>query len=64
MMNDLIVEEVHRTRAQMLARFGGDLRALMRDAQQRTEVAAKSGRRVVVMPPRRPRLTATARKVG
>jgi hypothetical protein len=64
MMNDPIVEEVHRTRARMLARFGGDLQALMHDAQQRTEAAAKSGRRVVPMPPRRPRLTAPARKVG
>ena len=65
MMNDPIVQEVHQIRAQMLARFDGDLRALMRDAQERTEMAAKSGRRVVTLPPRRPRLlTAPKRKAG
>ena len=44
MTNDPIVEEIHRTRERLLARYGGDLRALIRDMQQRTEQAARAGR--------------------
>jgi hypothetical protein len=36
-----IVEEVHRIREQMLAEYGGDLRALLKDARRRTEEAAR-----------------------
>ncbi len=32
---DPIVEEVHRIRAEMLARFNGDLHALVEDARRR-----------------------------
>jgi hypothetical protein len=63
MIDDPIVAEVHRIREQMLAKFGGDLRALMKDAQRRTEEATRAGRKVVAMPPRRPQPTPT-KKVG
>ena len=46
MMDDPIVEEVHRIREEMLARYGGDLHALITDMQKRTEEAARSGREV------------------
>ena len=53
-MNDNpIVEEVHRIREEMLARYGGDLHALVKDMQRREQEAAGSGRRVAA-PPRRP----------
>src|SRR5206468_2216965 len=48
-----IVDEAHRIREQMLAEYGGDLRALMRDSQRRTEEAAKAGRVVVRRAPRK-----------
>lgn len=51
MTNDPIVEEIHRIREQMLAEHGGDLRALMKDAQRRTEEAARAGRTVMPPPP-------------
>ncbi len=54
MINDPIVEEVHRVRAEILARYKGDLTAYMRDVQRRTEEAARAGRKVVSLPPRRP----------
>jgi hypothetical protein len=38
---DPIVEEVHRIRAELLARFNGDLHALVEDARRRQ---AASGR--------------------
>ena len=56
MIDNPIVEEVHRIREQMLAEFGGDLRAFAKDAQRRTEEAARAGRVVVSRPPRTPRL--------
>ena len=54
MINDPIVEEVHRIRERILARFNGDLKAYVCDAQRRTEEAARAGRKVVSLPPRRP----------
>ena len=54
MTNDPIVEEVHLIRAELLAQHGGDLRALLRDAQRRTEQAASAGRQVVTGRPRPP----------
>jgi len=54
MSENPIVDEIHEIRQQMLARYGGDLDALMRDAQKRTEEAARAGRKVVALPPRRP----------
>ena len=50
MKDDPIVEEIHRVREQMLARYGGELHALARDAQRRTEEAARAGRKVAVFP--------------
>ena len=65
MIDDPIVEEVHRIREQMLARWGGDLRALMIDAQRRTEEAGRAGRKLVSLPPRTPQAQrAPTKKVG
>jgi hypothetical protein len=50
-----IVEEVHRIREKMLAEYNGDLRALMRDMRRRTEEAARAGRKVVKLAPRKVR---------
>lgn len=66
MMDDPIVDEVHRIREQMLAEYGGDLRALMKAAQRRTEDAARAGRKVMSPAPRNKLSPAgqTPRKVG
>ncbi|MEA2711179.1 MAG: hypothetical protein QOF78_3780 [Phycisphaerales bacterium] len=50
-----IIDEIHRIREQMLADHGGDLRALAKHSQRRSEEAARTGRRVVSLPPRRPK---------
>jgi hypothetical protein len=65
-MSDEIVEEIHRIREKILAQYGGDLAALMRDSQRRTEELAKAGRRVVANPPGRPNrvLTTTSKKAS
>ena len=63
MIDNPIVEEVHNTREQMLAEFGGDLEALMKDAQRRTEQAARGARSTVSDPPREPK-PAPAKKAG
>jgi len=47
-----IVEEVHRIREEMLAEHGGDLKALIESLRQKTDEAARAGRRVVTLPPR------------
>jgi len=54
MKDDPIVEEVHRVREEIAAKFNYDLRAICEDAQRRTEEARRAGRRVVSRPPRRP----------
>jgi hypothetical protein len=54
MTDDPIVQEVHRIRSELLAQHGGDLRALLRHTQRRTEQAAQSGRQVVTGRPRPP----------
>jgi hypothetical protein len=64
MTDDPIVEEVHAIRAELLAKHGGDLRALLRDAQRRTEQAAQAGRQVVVGRPRPPRPVPMATKTA
>ena len=46
MFENPIVDEVHRIREQILAECNGDLRALIKDAQRRTEEAARSGRKM------------------
>jgi len=53
MKDDPIVQEIHKIREKMLADFGGDLDALYRHLQRRTEEAAQAGR-VVAAPPHRP----------
>ena len=52
MIDDPIVDEVHRIREQILAEYGGDLHALIRDSQRRTDELAKAGRVVVTRGPR------------
>ena len=55
MTDDPIVEEVHRIREQLLADYKGDLRALIKDARQRTEEARSAGHMVISPPARHPR---------
>jgi hypothetical protein len=55
MTDNPIVDEVHRIREQILAEYGGDLGALIDDAQRRTEEAARAGHKVFSPPPRPPR---------
>jgi hypothetical protein len=52
MIGNPIVEEVHRIREEILAEHGGDLKALIDSLRQKTEEAARAGRRVVTLPPR------------
>jgi hypothetical protein len=47
MIDNPIVEEVHRTREKILASYGGDLHALVADARRQTEEAARAGRKVI-----------------
>lgn len=47
MIENPIVDEVHRIREQMLAEYNGDLVALLKDAQRRTEEHQAAGRQVV-----------------
>ena len=49
MKTDPIVEEVHKAREAIAARFGGDLRAICEDAKARL---AACGRPARSMPPR------------
>ena len=48
---DPIVEEVHRTRKQLLARAKGDISSVINDAMARQK---KSGRKVLAATPRKP----------
>lgn len=54
MMNNPIVDEVHRIREEVLAKFGGDLHALARELQRKTEEARRAGKAVVERPPHSP----------
>jgi hypothetical protein len=63
MTDDPILDEIQQIREQLLASFGGDLKAMTLDAQRRTEEAAASGRRVVISP-RPPTEPAPVRKIG
>ena len=65
MTENPIVEEVHRIREEMLAEYGGDLKALIQALRQKTDEAARAGRQVVTLPPRcaQPRSPVT-RKIG
>lgn len=51
MQSDPVVDEIRELREQRAARFGYDLRAIVKDAQQRD---AAGDREVVRLPPRRP----------
>jgi hypothetical protein len=53
MSENPIVEEVHRTREQLLAEFGGDFDAFVTDLQRRTTEAARAGAKVMPLPPPR-----------
>jgi hypothetical protein len=59
-----IVEEVHRIRAEMLAEQGGDVSALIRQMEHRTEESAAAGRTVVTLPPRKVAQSGSDKKVG
>ena len=62
MLNNPIVDEVHRVREQLLARYNGDLRALIEDSRRRTEEAAKMGRQVLPYSPPHPETPAIPAK--
>jgi hypothetical protein len=62
MKDDPIVDEVHEARQLLLAKHGGDLEALMVDAQRRTEEAGRCGRSVDALPARPPLLVPAASK--
>jgi len=64
MIDNPIVDEVPRIREEMLAEFNGDLSALMREMQRRTEEARSAGKAVVSPMPRRSQETAPTKKVG
>ena len=52
MIENEIVDEIHRIREEILAEYGGDIHALIRDDQRKTEELAKAGRTVVTRGPR------------
>ena len=52
MIENPIVDEVHRIREEMLAEYGGDLKALTQAMREQTEADAKAGRPVVTLAPR------------
>uniref|UniRef100_A0A7C2P366 Uncharacterized protein n=1 Tax=Schlesneria paludicola TaxID=360056 RepID=A0A7C2P366_9PLAN len=56
MTDDPIVAEVRKTRDEYARRFGYDLDAICRDLQQRQ---AESGRKLVALPPKRPKTPST-----
>jgi hypothetical protein len=53
MPSDPIVAEIRELRERRAARFGYDIRAIVKDAQQRD---ASGDREVVRLPPRRPQV--------
>jgi hypothetical protein len=65
MIDNPIVDEVHRIREQILAEYGGDLHALIEDIRRGTEDAARQGQSIY-SPPRRevPSTLPTTKKVG
>jgi hypothetical protein len=52
MHSDPVVAEIREIRERLAARFGYDIRAIAKDAQERD---AAGDREVVSLPPRRPR---------
>ncbi|MFL5538092.1 MAG: hypothetical protein ACJ8J0_03835 [Longimicrobiaceae bacterium] len=63
MHNDPIVEEVHRIRQELLDEFGGDVDALMEEANRRLLSGEYGDVKVVRYPPKPPTYTPT-RAVG
>ena len=55
MSDDPIVEEVHRIRQKLLDEFGGDVDALMDEANRRLLNGEFGPRKIVSFPPRRPK---------
>jgi hypothetical protein len=54
MIENPIVDEVHRIREQMLAEYNGDIVALLKDAQRGTEERRAAGRQVASLPTKLP----------
>jgi hypothetical protein len=57
MSDDPIVDEVHRIRQKLLDEFGGDVDALMDEANRRLLNGEFGPRKIVSFPPRRPKPT-------
>lgn len=55
MSDDPIVDEVHRIRQKLLDDFGGDVDALMEEANRRLLNGDFGPRKIVSFPPRRPK---------
>ena len=65
MIDNPIVDEIRRIREEILAEYGGDIHALIRDDRRKAEELAKAGRVVVTRVPRPVQHQHTsARKVG
>jgi hypothetical protein len=64
MTENPIVEEIHRIREEILAEYGGDLSALIRDSEIKTEELRKAGRVVVTRGPRPAQPQKPPRKAG
>jgi hypothetical protein len=50
-----IIAELRKTRESLLARYNSDMNAMVADLRRRTEEERQAGRRVVSLPPRRPK---------
>lgn len=64
MIENPIIDEIHRIREEMLASYGGDLHALVKDAQRRTAEAETAGRVVVTPAPRPEAVESSVKKAG
>ena len=53
--DDPIVDEVRAAREAYATQFNYNLAAMLADLQRKTEAARKAGRKVVSLPPRKPR---------
>jgi hypothetical protein len=64
MSNNYIVDEVHRIREEMLAEYGGDLRALLRDIRKKSEQSIQRQRAVPPQARSSERLVQKKKKTG
>lgn len=55
MKDDPIVEQTRAAGQAYVESFRGDWKALLADLQRKTEEARRAGRKVVSLPPRKPR---------